>query len=310
MFETFELSPTNRAVFAAKGRLIRLFPATATQVSHGTLAQGDFRASISSTIAKMSHQIVAGIRPKVKKASQFHVEERDTTSPELVTQLLQSMLLGFGANASLQRIRKNTREEVCWQSRYLPWRRSPTWLLARVTLQLTFHRMDSLGPETYKKFIVYFLAHVLDAASATDFASDALHVMSSKITRRLAKLKGCEGGNWLDPIRCALEKTTKLLEDRWCSIRKNAEQSLDLAYLSSLNLDRDIRLNLPNLDKFLSTIPRRMATDNKQPVSPRSQIPGFAPTTLPSLSFDSYSAGYRAFQLAVFEDWVAMNLTS
>ena len=99
-------------MFATKGRLIRLFPATATAVSSETLAEEDFRVCISHTIAKISHQIVPEMRPRVNKAGQSHVENRDTTSPELVTQLLQSFVLGYGVDAPLQQIRKNTREEV------------------------------------------------------------------------------------------------------------------------------------------------------------------------------------------------------
>ncbi|RSL75971.1 hypothetical protein CDV31_017394, partial [Fusarium ambrosium] len=53
-FETFELSPSNQAVMETRGRLVRRFPANATEIQD--LEDEDFQATLAKTLAKMSHQ--------------------------------------------------------------------------------------------------------------------------------------------------------------------------------------------------------------------------------------------------------------
>ncbi|KAF5545127.1 hypothetical protein FMEXI_6178 [Fusarium mexicanum] len=74
-FETFELSPTNRAAMTTKGRLIRELPATATEVSTKYLNDCSFQEVLTKTLVKMSHQAVAEMQRKVKKAQQIPFEE-------------------------------------------------------------------------------------------------------------------------------------------------------------------------------------------------------------------------------------------
>ncbi|EXA33500.1 hypothetical protein FOVG_15219 [Fusarium oxysporum f. sp. pisi HDV247] len=94
--QTFELSPTNKAAMTTKGRLIREFPATVTEVSAKDFNNSSFQEVLTKTLVKMSHQAVAEMQPKVKKAQQMHNEERDTTDSRIVTELLTSFLRGAG----------------------------------------------------------------------------------------------------------------------------------------------------------------------------------------------------------------------
>ncbi|SCO06244.1 uncharacterized protein FFNC_11092 [Fusarium fujikuroi] len=59
--ETFELSPTKRAAMATKGRLIREFPATTTEVSDKDFNDSSFQEVFAKTLVKMSHQAVEEI---------------------------------------------------------------------------------------------------------------------------------------------------------------------------------------------------------------------------------------------------------
>jgi hypothetical protein len=138
VFETFGLSPSNETVIAAKGRLIRCFPGPAVCLdtqSHPGLLQ-----VIAQTLSSMSHGVVPEMQPVIVKATNTHKEFRDTTKPGAVTELFVGFLRGFGESASVSSISKNTRDEVLWMNAPAPWRRSPMWLLIRVSLQLILSR--------------------------------------------------------------------------------------------------------------------------------------------------------------------------
>ncbi|KAF5635112.1 uncharacterized protein FTJAE_6495 [Fusarium tjaetaba] len=163
-FETFDLSPTNRAAMTTKGRLIREFPATATEISAKDFNDSSFQENLAKTLVKMSHQAVAEMQPKVRKAQQMHNEERDTTDPRIVTELLTSFLRGAGSPAEIKAVQKRTREEVSWNNSKSPWTRSPMWLLLRVGLQLTMVRHPRGSQGLYKRFMVFLIAQVLKTA--------------------------------------------------------------------------------------------------------------------------------------------------
>ncbi|CAF3497814.1 unnamed protein product [Fusarium graminearum] len=167
-FETFELSPSNKDVMETRGRLVRRFPANATEILYRDLVDVDFEYALATTLAKMSHQTVKETKHKVKKAKQEHIEERETVHPRIVVDLLPAILQGVGKQVSAMGISKNTHEEVRWSNSKLPWRRSPLWLLIRVGLQLTMVRLSSRGRDIYKAFMVFLMAEVLDVATKHD----------------------------------------------------------------------------------------------------------------------------------------------
>lgn len=306
VFEMFELSPDNASVMGTRGRLVRMFPAFAVQVDSNILTNPDFQSSIANTMATMSHQRAPDTTPKVQKAGQLHDEERDTTSPKAVTELLASILLSFGSEASVKSIRKHTREEVSYEMSDLPWRRSPIWLLVRVTLQLRFQQADPLGRKMYKKFMLYLLSNILEAAEAQSLESDILYTMSAKIARRLTKLGDSDGGAWVEPIRKAMYKTSKTLDDRWALIRKSAEVPINLSDVSTLDWDRDVHLDLPNLDEFLSSIDRRERLSTSGNFIPDARVQYLPESALPRV--DQPDDDYKPFQLAEVERWVAVNM--
>ncbi|KAK8112290.1 uncharacterized protein PG998_008747 [Apiospora kogelbergensis] len=306
VFEMFELSPANAAVMETRGRLVRSFPVIAIQVDSAVLTNPKFHSSIANSMATMSHQRAPGTTPQIRKADQSHDEERDTTSPKAITELLASILLSFGSEASVQSIRKNTREEVSYNQSKLPWRRNSLWLLVRVTLQLSFQQADPSGDKTYKKFMLYLLSRILEAAEAQSLDSDILYTMSAKITRRLTKLGDSESGAWVEPIRKAMYRTSMTLDGRWASVCKTAEGPIDLSKLSALSWDRDMHLGLPKLDEFLSSINRRERLSTSGSYLPKPQFQSLSAFALPRIHHSEDA--YRPFQLAEIERWVAVNI--
>lgn len=161
VFESFELSPTNEASMT-KGRLIRHFPALAARVPVPTMRKKELKRSLAATIAKLTTQEVIGFRPVVHKAASIHCEPRDTVNPAMVTEWFMNLIAAVGTTTDVSRITKKTREEVLWQQKQ-PWRRSPLWLLIRVSLQLFFTRLEpdsQSAPSLYKGFMIHLLSRL------------------------------------------------------------------------------------------------------------------------------------------------------
>jgi hypothetical protein len=96
VFESFELSPTDKEVLAAKGRLVRSFPAFASMISAELFREADLRATLAQTIAKLASQPAPGFQPQIRKAKQDYDEMRDTTHPSMVTNLLMNVISALG----------------------------------------------------------------------------------------------------------------------------------------------------------------------------------------------------------------------
>ena len=120
LFEFFELSPYNEAVMSTEGRLLRCFPASCASMSMDKFNEDGWQSTLAHTIAKMSRQVIAEFKPKVMKANDEHIEERDTTDPRLVTDFLATVMSALGETIPPRRIWKNTREEVLWRDAKLP----------------------------------------------------------------------------------------------------------------------------------------------------------------------------------------------
>ncbi|KAF5262938.1 hypothetical protein FOXYS1_6350 [Fusarium oxysporum] len=306
-FQTFELSPTNKAAMTTKGRLIREFPVTVTEVSAKDFNNSSFQEVLTKTLVKMSHQAVAEMQPKVKKAQQMHNEERDTTDPRIVTELLTSFLRGAGTPGEIKAIQKRTREEVSWNNSRDPWTRSPLWLLLRVGLQLTMtcHPQGSL--DLYKRFMVFLIAQALKIACEKSSSSEMIHLMIAKISRRLCKLGDIEDGAWLHTIRDIVSSASGKLKKRWINIQRRNEQPLDLNALAEFNYEEHTAFSVPELDTFLATIPRRQYLPTTKEFKAKPIALALEPLTLPTIN-GSVNNDSKSFELAAVETWVQGNL--
>ncbi|CZR47791.1 uncharacterized protein FPRO_13458 [Fusarium proliferatum ET1] len=308
-FETFELSPTNRAAMATKGRLIREFPATATEVSAKDFNDSSFQEALAKTLVKMSHQAVAEMQPKVKKAQQMHNEERDTTDPRIVTELLTSFLRGAGTPAEIKAVQKRTREEVSWNNSRDPWTRSPLWLLLRVGVQLTMARHPQGSQELYKRFMVFLIAQALQLACEKSLSSEIIHLMMAKISRRLCKLGDIKDGPWLHVIKDIVSSASRNLKERWINIQQRNEQPLDLGVLAEFKFEEHTDFSLPELDTFLATIPRRQQLSATKEFKAKPIALALDPFTLPGVN-GSVNNDNISFELAAVEAWVENNLST
>lgn len=136
--KAFELSPLNESVITTLGRLRRSFPGPALSMNINNFQNLEFQAIIAKALAKMSHQRAPDTKPKVKKAKQYHDEDRNTTHPKIVTELFFNFLRPLCESAEPLRVWKNTREEVMWLNSRLPWHRSPCGCLFVLACNLPF----------------------------------------------------------------------------------------------------------------------------------------------------------------------------
>ncbi|KAF4445849.1 hypothetical protein F53441_10495 [Fusarium austroafricanum] len=306
-FETFELSPTNKAAMTTKGRLIREFPATAVEVSAEDFCNPSFQEVLTKTLVKMSHQGVSEMQPKVQKAKQMHDEERDTTDPRIVTELLTSFLRGAGSAVEIKAVQKRTREEVSWHNSRSPWRRSPVWLLIRVGLQLTMSRHECGSHDVYKRFMVFLIAQTLELANERSSPSEILHLMMAKISRRICKLGDSHEEEWLQSVKNIVSSASTCLKARWSNIQRRFEKPLDLDALAEFDFRDHLQLFLPEVDKFLATITQRKSQSTKSCLALKGSALTPDPATLPTVD-GSVNNDYKSFKLAVVESWVQQNL--
>jgi hypothetical protein len=170
-FEFFELSPINKAALHST-RLIRTFPGHTSRIPVDRMMNTNLRKSLVSTIAKMATQSAPGFQPQAHKNGKDEDENRDTTAPDLVTEFLMTMITVIGEATDVNRITKATREDVLWNDGVLPWRRSPLWLLVRVSLQLWFDRNATklrLPDSLYKAFMICMVSQLLETVCVDIF---------------------------------------------------------------------------------------------------------------------------------------------
>lgn len=257
-FEMFELSPTNEAVMTTRGRLTRCFPTTAVEVALSDFECDAFQTVISKTLAKMSQQPLRETKQKQTRSQEKeHQNTVDTAHPMIITELFTSMLRGCGKAVSSRGIRKNTRDEIIRKDHKDPWRRSPLWLLIRVALQLAMTRCSREEDATYKEFMVFLMTQTLHVANQQQkTSSDILSNMSTKVSRRLSKLRSPSSGAWLSNVRSIVSKTLDTLNQRWTQIQDRAEPSLDIHDLCEINMVESTLLPLKEMDDFLSSMSR------------------------------------------------------
>ncbi|KAG8166635.1 hypothetical protein KVR01_002324 [Diaporthe batatas] len=314
VFEVFELSPTSGHVIQTEGRLIRTFPGLAVEVPAKLLDEPDFSKMITSTLSTMCHQQEPGMQPKSTKSGVLHDETRDTTDPAMVSELFFGVLRGIGSPTSVSSVSKNTRDEVFWKQAEAPWRRSPMWLLIRVSMQLVVMRSSAGSHALYKEIMVFIMSRILKSANRHGLPPDLIHCMAAKIDRRLQKLSRA-GPRVLHEcimasIHSTLQQSLEYLSRTWNSCQRLDSRDPQLPTLSKLNFERDTRVKLPALEKHIEDIQGRQRDTISPRFTPSSLLSRHMPTSLPSLDDSHFDDQYAVANLIQFERWVADNLTA
>ena len=311
-FEAFELAPSNKAAMSTKGRLRRPFPGSSCSIPQQIFLEEGFIETLSAIAAKLSAQPGPETKPRISKAGQMHEEDRDTTEPKLVTEYMMSFLKAAGQAGQTSTLWKNTREEVLLSKCRLPWRRTPLWLLLRVTLQSICSRSGLLtsNRSLYKVFMAFCLAYVLERYHDSSITSELLHMMIAKISQRLLKLDNSVTKLYAKAIATigrGVAKTQSIIQSRWKRLIHQDALRLDLTKLQSLQIDDATCYDFPEVCQFLASLTTRCRIAKSCNFVPKGLLPRYAPSILPSNLF-SLAHDCRSFELAAFETWVESHL--
>ena len=234
--ETFETSAQSANVLAAQGALEWDFPSRAVVIPFHTFEDNSFRDEVVTFLEKASVEPVKQYTATTLKAGSNAYESRDTTFPAIIGQLLITMLEVTGRTLTPTLTRKRVRDEVCWaEGAEDPWRRSPTWLVLRVSIQRILCSL--LGPHGtlhYKFFICSLMASLCHSFCNPDsFPADRLAFARTKLARRVAKLEAMGVGSAPEvstvirslfnhhekTLMDALRMVQRILEDRGTRMR-------------------------------------------------------------------------------------------
>jgi Family of unknown function (DUF6606) len=253
---------------------------------------------------------IEDVLPTTKKAGSTVTEPRDTTHPRYITELLTGILRGLGHPADIRRIQKRVADDVQWSSAYLPWRRSPLWLVIRVALQTSLYS-ETQQHADYKSFMVFLMANILRKGVAHDLPSDLLFCMRAKVSRRLHKL-GPTASPLLVQQICEVNKMVEdVLQRRWRLVQAEQASSAVWAPLR-LDIPGDTRLSLRNSRAHLEKAIRGAWTgtvdgtfhphEHPRPTDPRSGYGQMLRALTEAVRVSSYIA------LADLESWIQRNL--
>ena len=231
-----------------------------------------FLSELANFLVHMNDDILDAA-PTSRKAQTTVIEARDTTHPRYITELLTGILRSIGCPADIVRITKRVGDDVVWNNAKLPWRRSSLWLLIRVAIQTSLDR-STLGNDTYKQFMLFFMCCIANEKLAVELPNDLLHTMSAKISRRLRKLNSSTP-DWLSRTvlqTCASLQST--LEKRWKQVRDTQRVSPPWNP-SKLNLTRDVELSLLSSGGYIrSSLANRSINSLDTPFNPKHRARG------------------------------------
>ncbi|KAG9127629.1 hypothetical protein FRC07_011512 [Ceratobasidium sp. 392] len=245
-FEMFEVQAPNAKVMSTSGKLVRQFPGPAVQIPNSTFHDRAFLKEVANFLAQMSN-VLKGSTAKTTRAGSTVSEVRDATSPHYILQLFAGILRGAGKHVEPNRVVKRVGDEVLWEDAYVPWRRSPLWLVIRVALQTTLN-----SNANYKNFMFFFRAKLLRLCQASAFPSDLLFVMQAKLARRLLKIHESVPESLVQTVKTITTRTEGFMKARWDRIQKQVPQVLPL----DLNCENMTMISLPTLRRPLTATSR------------------------------------------------------
>ncbi|KAI6756012.1 hypothetical protein HG530_011748 [Fusarium avenaceum] len=269
VFEAFQTAAPVKDVLAAKHSLMWEFPHRSVQVPLNVFEDVSFQRNLSQLLGQASCESFDQFAARASKGGQSVPETRDSTDPALVTELLMSLLEGFGSALAVQSVCKKVRDDVVLGSSEIPWRRSPYWLVLRVALrrmlrELLDHKCAGRGRVYYKFIICTMLAELLKD-SVKHLPPEMTLQLRSKLCRRMAKLKAdsaasssslravydnlfaSTSGGFEEAVKYAMERVTS----QWDGFKNRVVRRIPT--LPGRASDADLYMRLDNSGVFLAS---------------------------------------------------------
>jgi hypothetical protein len=251
-----------------------------------------FQENLGIFLENASLEALDEFSAKTRKAGVNIAETRDTVHPALVTDFLVTLLEVNGARANPPALRKRVKDDVCWDTAELPWRRNPFWLILRVAVQRSLYLTlgEEKGRAQYKILLCILLSQLLTDCVQASFSPELCNFLRSKLCRRLAKLESeklfassSASQTYssllrnIEPICShAIDKTTNFIETKWEAFKSHAIRRIPTLPLQAYR--SDLHLTLSNSTPYL----RRMLKQNYFATSQGRNTVAFSP-----LDFDS-----------------------
>ncbi|KAF4963149.1 hypothetical protein FSARC_8814 [Fusarium sarcochroum] len=225
--EGFSTAAPVADVLKAEHALTWDFPGRAVAVPLGDFSNESFLGNLTLFLEQASSQSFDRFAARACKGGQSIAETRDCPSSALIDEILMSLLEGLGSPVQTRRLRKRVRDDVLLDESEIPWRRSPYWLVLRVTLHrilstLLDDTLDGMGRVYYKFVICAVLANLLKDCM-TKLHPEMTLMLQAKLCRRLAKLES-EKASVSEPLSAIYHDLFIASSDHFRAIIADAKQ--------------------------------------------------------------------------------------
>ncbi|KAJ6580988.1 hypothetical protein B0H19DRAFT_1113174 [Mycena capillaripes] len=268
--EFFQASSSAALVTEAKGKLVIQYPfrPRLSLPLHGTCI-----TSVSALLADLDCTRMPDSLPKTMKAGGAQDELRDVGDIRYITELFGGIARGIApvenssqTASSTVYVTKRIDDHVLWKDAFLPWRRSPKWLIVRVALQTSLAGWKVPEQYGYKVFIAFVLAKTLDLAKAGGVCDDILFIMNAKIATRMWKIRlffECTPRTQtsspfpIQSISQAISSVEHHLRCRWDKVKADEAKPSTWAVPTSEQVQAAWRFTLPRSFTYLETAKAR-----------------------------------------------------
>ncbi|KAL1647101.1 hypothetical protein SLS58_002872 [Diplodia intermedia] len=311
LIHVFEASALSGAVVGSCDRLTWRFPGQTISLPSHLLKDDAFVDELAIMVLQMSTESVESCMQTTKKAQSTVTEERETAHPRLVTEALMAMLSAWGRVCQSPNIVKHIRDDVNWNHSRSAWRRSPLWLVARVSIQILLSHTctGEQGQILYKNFMAFFIARVCNNIVSEPVDADVKMIAATKAARRLSKLRNSVFPFVGDAVRFATGNVRARIESSWSEIQ--TRESPSIPRLPTEATDDDCTLPLSNSRQYLQAV---ALGRNERP-----ELPDITLDSGPRLEFEANGlpqlrqtpvTDHNLFLLTDFEAWVMNDLQS
>ncbi|KAI9781703.1 MAG: hypothetical protein M1816_002199 [Peltula sp. TS41687] len=285
IFEAFEASPVSGSVLASDNALQWDFPGSTVSIPFSEFVKLSFQENLATFLEQASIESIKRFAAHTRKAGTKVIENRDTVDPSLITQIFMTLLEPNGCRIYPPMLRKRVRDDVCWDSAELPWRRCAYWLVLRVSVQrlLCFILGSEAGRAHYKFLICVVLARLL-VDSLGRLSLESCTFLKAKLCRRLAKLE-IDKTRAPTPVRHvyeeifmvasplfqqAIRKATEQIESSWTAFKNSIQRPIPSLPLRAD--EKDLRLRLPNSASYLQSVLKLPLYQKNKPRSLTSSL--------------------------------------
>ncbi|KAI8958454.1 hypothetical protein F5Y11DRAFT_362710 [Daldinia sp. FL1419] len=295
LFEAFEASPLRESVLESQA-LSWTFPGTAVLVPSSVFYSDAFLESLSAFLEQASVETTQRFHEYGRKAGHKIAEERGTPDPALITSLLTAILEANGRRISPTLLKKRVRDDVCWFSSAVPWRRLPYWLVLRVAISRYLAMMlGGAHGRIHYKFLMCIIHGMVLNDTKDSISLENQHFLRAKLSRRLFKLdrdrfeQPREVQNSYSSLESALTpRFNRVLDETAARINSAWEQEKRNTTRPVLPLPREARRHEQRLTlsfsrqylnkarkRYQDTVPRRTPTTRITPQQPKVHIQAF-----------------------------------